>query len=135
MDEVSSPPRWPGLYKALNVLFVAVVVVGMLFVCWRGFVAESAQRATPLFGRETELEWEGEPRRFLLVSYADLSGLKPGDMVVQDREVPARVWRVAACETESLLLERVVRNTTRQKRVPLPQPEGAAKYVLLRPVP
>lgn len=135
MDEVSVPPRGPWRFTILNVLFGVVVVLTLAYILWRGVATESTRPPTPLFGEVAVLEYEGHRRPFELVAYADLAALRAGEMVIQEKEPAAVVWRVVSRDERAVHLERRARGQKEAAAVPLSASEATAHYILVRPVP
>ena len=132
MEESPQPAWMRQAQRGLNVLFGALAVLAFVYIFWRGFAAESGRYATPLFGETTVLEWKGKQREFTLVRFADLATLKPGDLVIREREVPAVVWQVQSRETSRLLLARGEGAKVERKAIEMPPAEEPYRYVLLR---
>ncbi|MDH7570396.1 MAG: hypothetical protein QHJ73_12520, partial [Armatimonadota bacterium] len=129
MDEVSGPSWWAWVARVLNTVFAITAVLAFAYVMWRGFVAESGKRPVPLFGEVTKLEWEGRECEFVLLRYADLEKVRPGELLIQQGEPAPTVWRVVAREEGRLRLEHPGPGHTRRTEIALPQPEGGPRYV------
>ncbi|HOM81881.1 MAG: hypothetical protein GX785_09135 [Armatimonadetes bacterium] len=135
MDDVPITSGTARSYLLVNRIFVALVVFSIGYVIWRGFAAESARRATPLFGEVSLLECEGRKRPFRLVCFADLSTAVPGQLVIREGEPGAVVWRLVSREGDRLRLERQRYGRTEVLDLKLPLEAGTPRYILVAPEP
>ncbi|HHX39414.1 MAG TPA: hypothetical protein GX715_05565 [Armatimonadetes bacterium] len=119
----------------MNRVFAAFVVLSIGYIFWRGFVAESSRRATPLFGEVSLLECEGRKRPFRLVSFADLNTAAPGQLVILEGEPGAVVWRLVSRNGNRLRLERQRYGRTEVLDLRLPLEAGTPRYILVAPEP
>lgn len=135
MEDVPVTSGSTRFYVTVNRLFALFVILAIGYIFWRGFAAESSRRATPLFGEVSVLEWEGRKCPFRLVSYADLSVVRPGQLVILEGEPGAVVWRLASRQGDRLRLERLRYGRTEVQDLKLPVEEGTPRYILVAPAP